>query len=204
LPCICKAQDIKGSFATKDTIDKLENDGRDIFLLNAVNADDMYVKKYLDYGVQEEVHKGFLTSSRKPWFALENRPPAPVWVSVFNRNGLRFIRNEANVHNLTTFHCIYLNLFAFSLTDILFAYLLTDVAKEIFEDNRREYGNGLKKFEPNDINNSKVPDLEHLDADAKNKILEMFHDYRSSELQNIARHEIMQGINNIFLEHYSA
>ena len=69
---------------------------------------------------------------------------------------LKFIRNEAEICNLTTFHCIYLvnDLFSKIDIDLLFAYLLTDTAKRIFSDNRREYGNGLKKFEPNDLNNA--------------------------------------------------
>ena len=56
---------------------------------------------------QRRNKRKFLTKSRKPWYALEKRPPAPIWVSVFNRNGVKFIRNEANISNLTTFHCVY-------------------------------------------------------------------------------------------------
>ena len=42
---------------------------------------------------------------------------------------------------------------------MLFAYLITDVAKEIFLDNSRQYGNGLVKFEPNDLNKGMAVDL---------------------------------------------
>ena len=55
--------------------------------------------------------------------------------------------------------------------DILFAYLLTDVAREIFEDNRREYGNGLQKFEPNDLNKAMMLDLTLLDKKTENEIM---------------------------------
>ena len=92
-------------------------------------------------------------------------------VSVFNRNGLRFIRNEANISNLTTFHCIYLNLFSEPKVDLLFAYLLTDISKEIFNDNRREYGNGLHKFEPNDINKALMVDLDKIGKKDEEEIL---------------------------------
>ena len=109
-------------------------------------------------GEETEINKRYLTASRSPWYSIENRPPAPIWVSVFNRSGLRFIRNEANIYNLTTFHCVYPKNSGVDV-EVLFAYLITDVAKEIFLDNSRQYGNGLVKFEPNDLNKGMVMDL---------------------------------------------
>jgi adenine-specific DNA-methyltransferase len=202
LPCICKAIDSKKSFFTKEDFQALDIKDKSVFLLNAVNPNDS-VKKYLAIGEYQEVNKRFLTASRTPWYALENRPPAPIWVSVFNRNGLRFIRNEANVSNLTTFHCIYLNVFSTPKIDLLFAYLLTDVSRQIFDDNRREYGNGLQKFEPNDINKSKMADLECLDEDAELKILEYYNLYRQSVLEDKPDESYVNEINTIFIERYS-
>ena len=157
-------------------------------------------------GESQEIHKKFLTANRNPWYSLENRPPAPIWVSVFNRNGLRFIRNEANISNLTTFHCIYpskANLFDSINIDLLFAYLLTDVARQIFEDNSREYGNGLQKFEPNDINKAQMLDLKLLDLKIEKKILDLYHLYRKSTIENEPDESIVNKINEIFIEHYT-
>ena len=115
----------------------------------------------------------YLTASRSPWYTIENRPPAPIWVSVFNRKGLRFIRNEANVYNLTTFHCVYPKSNRVDV-DVLFAYLITDVAKEIFLDNSRQYGNGLIKFEPNDLNKGLVADLTLLNAEESSFVSDVY------------------------------
>lgn len=164
LPCICKSTDIKNSYFTQYDFEKLKKDNKNIFLINAENNTDRNVTEYLRLGELNKINKKYLTSHRSPWYAIEKRLPAPIWVSVFNRKGLRFIRNEANILNLTTFHCIYtkfkdnnnLNI------NLFFAYLLTDTAKQIFEDNSREYGNGLKKFEPNDLNKSKIIDFSKL------------------------------------------
>jgi adenine-specific DNA-methyltransferase len=198
LPCICKAQDAKKSFFTKSDVEELRTTDKSIYLLNAANADES-VKAYLKMGETQDIHKRFLTASRNPWFSLENRPPSPIWVSVFNRNGLRFIRNEANISNLTTFHCIYLNLFSTPKTDLLFAYLLTDVSRHIFEDNRREYGNGLQKFEPNDINKSLMLDLEQLDAATENEILGYYHLYRQSVLDKSPDERFVGLMNEVFV-----
>ncbi|MEZ4915485.1 MAG: class I SAM-dependent methyltransferase [Chitinophagales bacterium] len=162
LPCICKAKDVKTNFFTSEHFKNLIKKDELTYLFNGQQSKSEEVENYIKKGEQEEINEKFLTKSRKPWYALEKRPPAPIWVSVFNRNGVKFIRNEANISNLTTFHCVYptnSDLFSKVSIDLLFAYLLTDVSKDIFSDNRREYGNGLKKFEPNDLNKSKMLDL---------------------------------------------
>ncbi len=206
LPCICKAVDIKKSFFTNEDFLSLEENNRDIFLLNAFDTSNYNIEQYLQKGVDEGIDKRFLTASRSPWFSLEKRPPSPIWVGVFNRNGLKFIRNEANISNLTTFHCIYPNqtgLFSNTNIDLLFAYLLADVAKQIFDDNRREYGNGLKKFEPNDINKAKMLDLELLDNETEQQILELYRLYRESVIADNPNEKFVNQINDIFLEYFT-
>lgn len=197
LPCICKAKDVKGCFFSQNDFNKLIEDNELSYLFNAQGSTNKNVLDYIERGVEEKVNEKYLTKCRKPWYSLEKRPPAPIWVSVFNRNGVKFIRNEANISNLTTFHCVYptqSDLFSKVTDDLLFAYLLTDVAKEIFNDNRREYGNGLKKFEPNDLNKSKMLDLSVLTVLQVESILELYFKFKESgnesflsEIDNILR-----------------
>ncbi len=184
LPCICSAKDAKTSFFTTKDFEILKSNDKSIFLFNAKDLNNKKVQGYIKKGETEEVDKKFLTSSRTPWYSIENRQPAPIWVSVFNRNGLRFIRNEANVSNLTSFHCVYPkqnNLFSELDINLLFAYLLTNTAKQIFTDNSREYGNGLQKFEPNDLNKAMMLNLSLLDNDSVNKILYFYDLYKQGQ-----------------------
>lgn len=184
LPCICKAKDVKTNFFTSENFKNLIKKDELTYLFNGQQSKSEKVKNYIKKGEKEEINEKFLTKSRTPWYALEKRPPAPIWVSVFNRNGVKFIRNEASISNLTTFHCVYptnSDLFSKVSIDLLFAYLLTDVSKEIFSDNRREYGNGLKKFEPNDLNKSKMLDLSILSQSKVEEILELYSNYRQSQ-----------------------
>jgi adenine-specific DNA-methyltransferase len=135
---------------------------------------------------------------------LENRPPAPIWAGVFNRGEIKFIRNEAGISNLTAFHCIYpvSSLFSSVETDLLFAYLLTDTAKQIFNDNRREYGDGLKKFEPNDLNNALMLDLSMLNNQTKKSILNLYAQYRKSVIHHLEKTEFIESINEILKKIY--
>ena len=164
--CICHAADVQSQIFTENDFENLLSHDKTVFLFDGcTNNNDTNVQSYIRIGESIGVDKKYLTASRSPWYALENRKPSPIWVSVFNRNGLRFVRNKAGVYNLTTFHCVY-NIGEIN-TDILFAYLVTNVAKEIFLDNSRQYGNGLVKFEPNDLNKGNVVDLRILTEEEK-------------------------------------
>lgn len=168
--CICHAADVQNQIFTESDFMNLSKQDKVVFLFNGyANEINTHVQNYIQLGEKIGANKKYLTASRNPWYAIENRQPSPIWVSVFNRKGLRFVRNMAGVYNLTTFHCVY-NIGEID-TDILFAYLVTNVAKEIFLDNSRQYGNGLIKFEPNDLNKGYVVDLRILTSKEKSFIL---------------------------------
>jgi len=205
LPCICKAVDVKDNFFTTENFHSLVNSNKQAYLFNAIGSNDENVLKYIKLGEKSGIDKRYLTACRTPCYSLENRPPSPIWVSVFNRSGLKFIRNEANISNLTTFHCVYPiqnSLFDNVNVDVLFAYLLTDVAREIFEDNRREYGNGLQKFEPNDLNKAMMLNLALLDKKTENKIIELYKKYRDTAINKSPDNSFLIEISNIFKNKY--
>ena len=172
--CICHASDVRNLIFTEEDFRSLANHDKTVFLFNACeNEKEFHVQNYIVLGEELGVNKKYLTSSRTPWYALENRQPSSIWVSVFNRDGLRFVQNKAGVYNLTTFHCVYNS--GIIDTDILFTYLVTNVAKEIFLDNSRQYGNGLVKFEPNDLNKGNVVDLRMLTVEEKEFIYKAYN-----------------------------
>jgi len=186
--CICHAADVQNQIFTEDDFNSLVNHDKTVFLFNGCACEnEPHAQKYIRLGEEIGINKKYLTASRTPWYALENRQPSPIWVSVFNRNGLRFVRNKAGVYNLTTFHCVY-NIGVID-TDILFAYLVTNVAKEIFLDNSRQYGNGLVKYEPNDLNKGNIVDLRELSSEEKAFVLKasnVLHHYVSLNSQTIS------------------
>lgn len=199
-PVISKANNVKSHFFTQANFDYLSNTNREVYILNA-NDNDLAVstvKDYIAYGEELEVNKKHLTSHRSPWFILENKKASPIWVSVFARGGLKFFRNEAGIKNLTTFHSIYLSSLAEQKIDILFAYLLTPISKLIFSENRRAYGGGLDKFEPNDLNNSKVVNIYAIPPNTELRILETYSDYRNSELIGEPDASLINELEDIF------
>ena len=195
MPCICKAVDARSTFFTKQNFESLKKNDKKIYLFNAEGSDDEFVLHYIKKGELEGIDKTFLNSSRTPWYSLEKRPPSPIWVGVFNRTGLRFVRNEANIANLTAFHCVYPQsdkLLSGIDIDLLFAYLLTDTAKMILVDNSREYGDGLQKFEPNDVNKGMMLDLALLPETDKEEILTLYQQFRECEQQGKTSKQIIE------------
>ena len=200
LPCICKSTDVSSIFFTEETFKNLKNKDKGVYILNAEAAkNDANIQKYIKKGELDQINSLYLTSNRSPWFAIEKRDAAPILVSVFNREGMKFIRNEANIKNLTTFHCVYPNEMLVD-TDILFAYLTTNVAQLIFDDSRREYGNGLKKFEPNDLNKAQCVNLSLIDKATKQKILSLLNEYK----QDNSKTDSLSQINDIFVNMFLA
>lgn len=198
LPVVSKAAQVPGHFFTQADFTELRASNKPIFLLNSKDNHCQAVNDYLFSGEQRGVHHRHLTSHRKPWYALENRQPSPLWVSVFSRSNLRFIRNEAGVRNLTTFHCVYLKAPALPKLDLFFSYLLTDISREIFSDHRREYGDGLEKFEPNDLNRAKMLNLEAIPQSAQSGILEIYKEYRTSCLSEKPDLSLLIQLNKLY------
>ena len=85
-------------------------------------------------------------------------------------------------------------------TDILFAYLLTSVAQQIFLDNSRQYGNGLVKFEPNDLNKGMVVDLSLLNKDEKVFVKSIYDLIRQQGDRTI---ELVGQLDAFFLKKYT-
>ncbi len=199
VPCICRSADVTTNFFTRGQFLSLRNRDKNVYLFNGLKRGDSgAIKSYLLKGVKEGIDKRYLTSCRTPWYALEKRKPAPIWVGVFNRSGLKFVRNEAGIANLTTFHCVYPN----QSVDVrvLFVYLLTDLAKEILTGNGRQYGNGLMKFEPNDINKGSAIDLRLLSAKEREVLIKAYSILRYGVEDE---EELIKGIDSFFRNIYS-
>ena len=124
---------------------------------------------------------GYITRNRSPWYKMEHRNPPPIILNVFSRKGYKVVRNLSGVYSLTTFHCFYPNLFGLNKTDILFLYLMSNVGHRLLTSSMRNYGNGLNKFEPNDLNTSPVPSEDFLETIPQTKTNELMSRLASDE-----------------------
>lgn len=173
IPCITKAANIKNIIFTEDDFLKQKREGKKVYLFDGQKSDKESVIKYIKRGEYLGIQKTFLTKNRDPWYALEKRDISKIWASVFGRVGLKFIWNQSRCLTLTCFHNLFLNEKGRNYLDILFIYLQTNYAKQLFDYEKREYGDGLEKFEPNDINKSLIPNFDLLDKKSLTKLKEL-------------------------------
>lgn len=198
IPCITKSSDIKKYVLDEKEFARLEISDKNVYIFDGTKAkiEDDFL--YIKHGEKLGVNKTYLTSHRSPWFSIEQKEIAPILISVFNRDKIKFIRNKCNVKTLTTFHNLFFK--QKSITEdeinIFFSYLLTPIAQEILYLNKREYGNGLNKFEPNDLNNALVINIDKIENNDKNKIIKLFN-----KLKNEENAIYIEGLNSIFLKY---
>lgn len=159
-PCITKAYYAKGIIFRRKDFERLKSQDKKVYLFDGEASQDAKCKKYIDMGVKQGINRRYLTGKRDPWFTLEKRKISKIWAGVFGRKDLKFIWNETDCVNLTCFHAFYPSKLGQKYSDVLFVYLNTDFAKKLFDREKREYGDGLGKFEPNDINKSLAFDFE--------------------------------------------
>lgn len=177
--CICKSSDISDPIFQKSDFDILKENDKTVFLLDINENEENLIKDYISIGIKEGVNKKYLPANRKKWYIMEQKDIAPIWVSTACRNRIKFIRNLTNSKSLTTFHSIFVNKDYEKDTDLIFCYFLTPIAQSLINDNRKELGNGLNKFQPSDLNSANMLDLNIITTDDRQNILNIYNDMKS-------------------------
>jgi len=161
--CVGRAGDAPGYIFDAASLERLVAADRRVFLFDPPDTSDAAVRAYVEEGERSGVADRYLTRTKSPWYKAEVRPPAPIWITVFGRNRLKFVRNRAGVRNLTAFHCFYPVDDDPIFSDALVACLNSDIIAAAVAKQQRVYGGGLLKIEPADILDIDVPDLRAID-----------------------------------------
>lgn len=177
--CICKSADVSNPIFQNSDFEKLKENDKTVFLLDISEDNEYLIKDYISIGINEGVNKKYLPANRKKWYIMEQKDIAPIWVSSACRDRIKFIRNLTNSKSLTTFHSIFVNKNYKKDTDLIFCYFLTPIAQNFIKDNRKELGNGLNKFQPNDLNSANMLDLDIITKDDRQNILNIYNDMKS-------------------------
>jgi SAM-dependent methyltransferase len=105
--------------------------------------------------------KGYIASSRKLWWKVGLREPAPILATYMARRPPAFVRNQVEARHINIAHGIYPRVdLSPTALDRLAHALRTTVAV----GSGRTYAGGLTKFEPREMERLLVPDLAALNA----------------------------------------
>ena len=151
VPVISRASQMQGYRITKAALDRLGREGQKVHLLYCTGAPSRDLRKYIEHGENAGVHERYLCAHRSPWYRVEARSPAPILATVFSRDNMRFVRNDARCLNLAAYHGVYPRFSGRDAVDAFLCYLNSGLCAKMQEVARREYGGGLHKFEPGDL-----------------------------------------------------
>ncbi len=198
IPCLSKARQAPGKKFTRLDFESLRGADKPVYLFDGEALKDKAVEDYIRVGEESGYQNRYLTRMRNPWYALEKRSPSKLWVGVFSRAGIRFIWNESNCISLTCFHVFQPSSTGEKYLPLLFLYLHSTIGQEFLELEKREYGAGLEKFEPNDINKALAPDFTLLDQGDFNRLVELQMSFLGVERKSSEEESILGEADAIF------
>jgi hypothetical protein len=157
-PAIVSPRLVSGTELTRSFLDALPDD-QPRWVLDRRDAEAKKgrspIARYLRWGRKHlNADSGYLASNRKPWYALEKRGDCPILFSYMNRENPRFIRNRAKAVPLNTFLIVEPK--DGIDPDELCAALNSQFVRDQLAHDRRNYGGGLWKLEPREVEELKV------------------------------------------------
>ena len=156
-PCVVRSADVTNPVLDVKGMRGLEEADAKVRLFSPQDPPSAEAQRWIKEGEAQGVHLRHLTSSRRPWHRTERRQPASIWLGTFSRNGYKVVLNRANALSLACFHGFTPSGEGAEWVDRLFLYLLSDAGRKLLALSGREYGGGLRKFEPNDLNGACAP-----------------------------------------------
>lgn len=127
---------------------------------------------YLQNGIEDGILEGYLVKKRKIWYKQETRKPAPFYCTYMGRSSkaktFKLIWNKSNVIITNNYLALYPkeNLIRAIDSNKISYQEVYDVLNTITEENflleGREYGGGLKKIEPKELEKVKLNNLKSL------------------------------------------
>jgi len=198
VPCLSKAQQAPGKIFTQHDFDSLQLADKVIYLFDGETGRCQNIERYIRLGEQLGYQHRYLTKMRNPWYALERKSLSKIWVGVFSRSGIRFIWNESNCISLTCFHGFQPSTLGEKYLSFLFLYLNSSTGRSFFELEKREYGDGLEKYEPNDINKALAPNFTLLEHKKMELLIELQKAFINTEQGVIEERMILKQADSIF------
>jgi adenine-specific DNA-methyltransferase len=190
VPCITRAVHAPGYDYTREDFVRLREQGQKVFLLYCLSRPSLNLRHYLRHGEGLGIPARYLPRHRKPWYSSEKQEPAGILATVFSRRKMRFVRNEANVRALTAFHCVYPRFADITTVKAFLAFLNSSLCLKVQEVMRREYGGGLHKFEPGDLEQLPVLDVTALPEKDRKVLAGLFDELTKKARQGADETEV--------------
>ena len=122
-------------------------------------ADRKAIDRFLTQARNQGVDKGYIASTRKAWWSVGLKRPAPILATYMARRPPAFVRNRADARHINIAHGLYPRE---PLEDAVLRSLVEYLSTSTNVSEGRTYAGGLTKFEPREMERLLVPDLDLL------------------------------------------
>lgn len=117
------------------------------------------VDRFLAAARSRGAHEGYVARSRRAWWSVGMRAPAPILATYMARRAPSFVRNAAAARHINIAHGLYPRVM---LTEHQMLRLVDYLSTGISVLDGRTYAGGLTKFEPGEMERLLVPSPELL------------------------------------------
>jgi adenine-specific DNA-methyltransferase len=159
-PSVTRAREL---FAAGDTLDAVAHLRCVIDLPADLDVFDCgtrdVVDRFLQQAKKQGAHEGYIARSRRAWWKVGLRQPAPILATYMARRPPAFVRNLADARHINIAHGLYPRQ---PLADAVLDKLAAALRSSVFVGQGRTYAGGLTKFEPREMERVPVPSLDLL------------------------------------------
>jgi len=114
------------------------------------------IERFLQLARRQGASDGYVARSRRAWWSVGLREPAPILATYMARRPPAFVRNLAEARHINIAHGLYPRE---QLPDSALDRLAHALSTTISTSQGRTYAGGLTKFEPREMERVPVPDL---------------------------------------------
>lgn len=121
------------------------------------------VERFLRQAKRNGVADGYIAQSRRAWWKVGLREPAPILATYMARRPPAFVRNLARARHINVAHGLYPRQ---PMENKILDELARSLRESVVVGQGRTYAGGLTKFEPKEMERVPVPNLDLLAARA--------------------------------------
>ena len=197
-PVLTKTREAPGYAFEESDFDRLGREGKKRWLLYLTGpvSEGTPEARYIRYGEALGLHTRSLVQTRRRWYEMEQREPAPIYFTYLSRKKSRFIYNRAGVLALNVFLCIYPDQRIAGdemALKALLAVLNSLISKETLRHVGRTYGGDTIKLEPREMDQLPVLNPLALEEADRVHLARLFDELCAAESDS-AKKEIRQAI----------
>ena len=117
------------------------------------------IQKFLNFAQTQAADEGYIARTRRAWWSVGLRKPAPILATYMARRPPKFVINKAEARHINIAHGLYPRE---ELSDETLKHISLYLSSSVSLHSGRTYAGGLTKFEPREMERLLIPRPEEI------------------------------------------